>query len=143
MEIRFIQTHSAEYDQMLILRNMVLRKPLGMDLFVEDLSRENSDWLVGSFEDGSMTGCCILTNEGETIRLRQMAVHPALQGKGIGRSIIEFAEDFGRQQGFKKLSMHARDSAIGFYTHCGYTILGEGFSEIGLPHHLMIKYLQK
>ncbi|HRF26714.1 MAG TPA: GNAT family N-acetyltransferase [Ferruginibacter sp.] len=37
--------------------------------------------------------------------------------------------------------MHARDSAVGFYEKLGYKVIGEGFMEVNLPHHLMVKEL--
>jgi ribosomal protein S18 acetylase RimI-like enzyme len=52
-----------------------------------------------------------------------------------------FAETLARDKGYKKLMMHARDTAIGFYEKQGYKTLGEQFIEVSLPHHLMEKLL--
>jgi GNAT superfamily N-acetyltransferase len=86
--------------------------------------------------------CCILTRESATnIRLRQMAVRPNQQGKGIGQQIMRFAEMMARDKGYKVLSMHARDTAIGFYEKQGYKVVGKPFLEVTIPHHKMEKSL--
>ncbi|MBC7868248.1 MAG: GNAT family N-acetyltransferase, partial [Gloeobacteraceae cyanobacterium ES-bin-316] len=77
----------------------------------------------------------------ETLQLRQMAVKDNLQRKGVGASIISFAENLSKDKGYKKIMMHARDSAIGFYEKFGYIIKGEPFIEVNVPHHIMEKCL--
>ena len=79
--------------------------------------------------------------DSHTLQLRQMAVKNNLQLKGIGASIISFAEIVSRDKGFKKIIMHARDSAVGFYERFGYKLKGEQFTEVNLPHHVMEKKL--
>jgi len=77
----------------------------------------------------------------DTLKLRQMAVLDNLQGKGIGASIMNFAENLARDKGYKKIMMHARDTAIGFYEKLGYKITSDEFIEVNVPHHVMEKIL--
>ncbi len=59
--------------------------------------------LIGAFEEEKMLGCCMLIKEGPiSVRLRQMAVLNNLQGKGIGRALMQFAENIARDRGFRK-----------------------------------------
>ena len=98
--------------------------------------------MIGAFEDEDILGCCMLVEENSrTIRLRQMAVLNNLQGKGIGRAIMNFAENIARDRGYKILSMHARKNAIGFYEKMGYKVVGEEFQEVTIPHVVMEKAL--
>jgi GNAT superfamily N-acetyltransferase len=76
-----------------------------------------------------------------TIRLRQMAVLNDLQGKGIGRALMNFAENLARDGGYSVLSMHARKNAIGFYEKMGYKVASDEFIEITIPHYVMEKQL--
>lgn len=76
-----------------------------------------------------------------TVRLRQMAVINDLQGKGIGKALMQFAENLARDRGYKKISMHARKNATGFYEKMGYVKVGNEFEEITIPHYLMQKKL--
>ncbi|MDB5230990.1 MAG: acetyltransferase, family [Chitinophagaceae bacterium] len=142
MAIRIIDHGSKEYKQMVELRKFILRKPLGLDFTAEELEREKSDILIGCFDDDKMEGCCMLTDEGnKTTRLRQMAILAGLQGKGMGRVLMQFAENIARDRGYKKLTMHARQSAAGFYEKLGYKKVGGPFMEVTILHYLMEKEL--
>lgn len=127
---------------MVDLRHILLRKPLGLTFTQEDLDGEKNDILIGVFEDDKLEGCCILTEKDrKTVRLRQMAVTANLQGKGIGRALMSFAENIARDRGYRRLTMHARKTAIGFYEKNGYRICGPEFVEVTIPHFEMEKEL--
>jgi N-acetylglutamate synthase-like GNAT family acetyltransferase len=142
MALKQIDHGSKEYQQMVKLRNVVLRQPLGLSFTTEELAREKEDILIGAFDDDEMLACCMLTSAGDKcLRLRQMAVQNNLQGKGIGASMLNFAEILARDKGYKKLIMHARKTAIGFYEKLGYKVVGDEFIEVTLPHFVMEKSL--
>jgi len=127
---------------MVNLRNEILRKPLGLTFDREELEKEKEDILMGAFEDERLLGCCLLTRvDATTVRLRQMAVPNNMQGKGIGRALMIFAENIARDLGYKKLCMHARKTAVGFYQKLGYSISGDEFVEVTIPHYTMEKVL--
>jgi predicted GNAT family N-acyltransferase len=133
---------TKEYLQMVNLRNEILRKPLGLGFDKNDLEQEKEDILMGAFEDERLLGCCLMTRmDATTIRLRQMAVPNNMQGKGIGRALMIFAENIARDLGYRKLCMHARTTAVGFYQKLGYSINGEEFMEVTIPHYVMEKSL--
>jgi predicted GNAT family N-acyltransferase len=142
MALKIIDHGSPEYQQMVDLRMEILRKPLGLSFSPEDLDREKEDILIGAFDDDRILACCLLTREdAETCRLRQMAVLNNLQGKGIGASLMNFAEIVARDKGFRTMSMHARKSARGFYEKLGYQVTSDEFLEVTIPHYVMVKRL--
>jgi predicted GNAT family N-acyltransferase len=142
MPLHQIDYGTEEYQQMLLLRVEILRKPLGLDFSESDIEADKKDLLIGAFDDGRIIGCCVLTHEsGETIRLRQMAVKNTIQGKGVGQQILRFAEIMAKDKGYNTLSMHARDTAIGFYEKQGYKVVGDPFLEVTIPHHKLEKKL--
>jgi predicted GNAT family N-acyltransferase len=127
---------------MVDLRFQILRKPLGLSFTEEDLAAETEDILLGCFEDDRLEACCVLTKtDPKTVRLRQMAVSANLQGKGIGRVLMSFAENVARDHGYRRLTMHARKSALGFYEKNGYRICSDEFNEVTIPHYVMEKEL--
>ncbi len=127
---------------MLKLRDDILRKPLGLNFKKEELEKEKDYLLIGAFEEDKMLACCMLVEENsKTVRLRQMAVLNDLQGKGIGKALMIFAENLARDRGYKKITMHARKIATGFYEKLGYVKVGHEFQEITIPHYLMEKKL--
>ncbi|MEO6814224.1 MAG: GNAT family N-acetyltransferase [Ginsengibacter sp.] len=142
MPIKQIDHGTNEYKQMINLRKEILREPLNLFFKQEDLDNEKNDILIGAFDEEEMLGCCLLTRvDKNVVRLRQMAVQNSLQGKGIGATIMNYAENVARDRGFKKMTMHARKSAIGFYEKLGYKISGNEFTEVSLPHFIMEKKL--
>jgi ribosomal protein S18 acetylase RimI-like enzyme len=142
MALKIIDHGSSEYHQMVKLRDTILRKPLGLSFTPEDLEKEKDNMLIGAFDDERMLGCCMLVEEQpDIVRLRQMAVLNDLQGKGIGRALMNFAENLARDRGYKIIRMHARDNAVGFYEKVGYRVKGDKFIEITIPHYVMEKDL--
>lgn len=142
MALKIIDHGSAEYLQMVKLRDDVLRKPLGLSFTQQELEEEKDNMLIAAFEDDRILGCCMLLEEQPgVIRLRQMAVLNDLQGKGIGRALMNFAENIARDRGYRSIRMHARLNAVGFYEKVGYKIRGEQFIEVTIPHYVMEKAL--
>ena len=142
MALKIIDFGTDEYQQMLKLRDEILRKPLGLHFSDDEVEKEKSNLHIAAYEDGKMLGCCMLVQEKpQTVRLRQMAVINDLQGKGIGRALMQFAENLARDRGYKKITMHARKNATGFYEKLGYKKVGKEFLEITIPHYVMEKEL--
>lgn len=147
LDFRILEYGSCDYHTMVDLRNEVLREPLGLSFSAEQLQQEMNDIFIAGFNTidnkETLAGCCILTPINEnTVQLRQMAVSPALQGKGVGKEIIVFAEAYALNNGFDVLTMHARKEATGFYQKLGYQLHGEEFTEVGIPHFEMTKKLK-
>lgn len=142
MPIKQIDHGTNEYRQMLNLRNEILRKPLGLSFKNEELDREKEDILIGAFEEEKILGCCLLTRvNNDSVRLRQMAVQNNLQGKGIGATMLNFAENVARDAGYKTMVMHARKTAVHFYEKLGYRVTSDEFEEITIAHYMMEKKL--
>jgi predicted GNAT family N-acyltransferase len=142
MALKIIDHGTPEYQQMVKLRDDVLRKPLGLQFSPDELAKEKDHLLMAAYEDDQLLGCCMLVEEDpQTVRLRQMAVLNDLQGKGIGKALMNFAENLARDRGYKIITMHARKNSIGFYEKMGYEKSGVEFQEITIPHYVMEKKL--
>ena len=142
MALKIIDHGSFEYKQMVKLRDDILRKPLGLTLDPDELENEKDNMLIGAFEEEDMLGCCMLVEkDAASVRLRQMAVLNDLQGKGIGRALMNFAENLARDRGYATIFMHARKNVVGFYEKMGYVVSGNEFTEITIPHYVMEKKL--
>ncbi len=140
MGLKQIDHGTKEYKQMVALRNLILRQPLGLSFSEEELEKEKTDILIAAFDDDDMLGCCLLTPiDSNVCRIRQMAVQDKVQRKGIGASLMVFIENLARDKGYRLLMMHARDTAVRFYEKFGYKIKGNEFLEVGIPHHVMEK----
>ncbi|HOZ76512.1 MAG TPA: GNAT family N-acetyltransferase [Ferruginibacter sp.] len=142
MALKQLYHGSKDYEKMVKLRYEIMRKPLGLSFTEDELNKEKDDILIGAFEEDEIIGCCLLTKvDANCTRLRQMAVQKNRQGMGIGESMMQFAENIARDRGFKKIVMHARETAIGFYERYGYKTKGDEFIEVNIPHRVMEKKL--
>ncbi|MFT4204807.1 MAG: GNAT family N-acetyltransferase [Chitinophagaceae bacterium] len=141
-ECRIVAYQSPEYEQQVQLRYDVLRAPLGLRFTPEYLQKDEKDVLFGCFLDGELIGCCQLTVMGEGVyQLRQMAVAPDMQGRNVGTELVAFLENYVTKITGKKIVLHARQVALGFYKKLGYRMVGEEFEEVGIPHYAMEKTL--
>lgn len=141
-QIKTFAYQSPEYQQALQLRDNVLRKPLGLKFTQEELKKDEHDLHFGLFENGACKACLTLTKaENGRMKMRQVAVIEGEQGKGLGKELSLAAEKYAQDSGFHTMFCHARKVASPFYLKLGYTIVGDEFTEVNIPHYLMEKVL--
>lgn len=137
---------SPEYEEMLALRTRILREPLGLSFSAEDLEKERDDTFLAIYDsdEGKVVACSILVFLAHGVaKLRQMAVDSNAQQAGLGTAMLSFAEYVAIQEGYEKITLHARKTAAGFYEKYGYRIIGDEFTEVGIPHFEMEKILER
>lgn len=143
MALRVIDADDVLQEQVLMLRDRLLRKPIGLSLFDEDLSAEREQTTFVALWGLSVVACVLVAAVGgASLKVRQMAVDSAFQGRGIGRSLMKEVERHAQNNGAAHLILHARQTAIPFYEACGYEGSGALFEEVGIPHLLMTKSLK-
>jgi len=144
VQLELIDIAHKSYLDVYNLRNNVLRFPLKMDLKDEDLNDEKNQFIFIALEDAQLVACLLLKKINPSIlKLRQMAVLPEKQKKGLGSALVNFAEDWARQNNYQKIELHARNHALGFYAKLGYSKCDGEFLEVGIPHFKMIKFIQE
>lgn len=138
-----IEFATPEYDAAVALRYEILRKPLGLEFDPEQLAEEYAHFHLAAFAaDHRLIGYLNLTPLDEhTVKMRQVAVAAAWQGKGVGQRLVVASEDFARARGFREMVLHARDTAVPFYEKLGYEAYDEPFEEVTIPHRKMRKTL--
>jgi GNAT superfamily N-acetyltransferase len=145
--IREVPHGSAEYWAFVDLRDAVLRRPLGLEFSAEELAAEKDSLHVACYRGRRLVGGLVLRPLGDggegggEIRMRQVAVDPAMQGQGIGTVLVEYAEVLARKLGYQRMVLHARETAVAFYEKLGYSRLGDLFEEVTIPHWAMEKVL--
>ncbi len=140
MDIKRIRFGTGEYGQVLELRRLLLRKPLGLEWSTADLEHEAEEWHFGAWVDGVPVGCISARwLDGGRVKLRQMAVDRGWQGTGVGRRLMDEVLAIVAAEGATVAELHSRQEAVGFYERLGFRVEGEPFEEVGIRHRKMAK----
>ncbi len=134
---------SEDYKKACEVRQHVLRKPFGFDLYTEDLTQEASYKHFGLRRDEEIIACLIAIPSGQhEIQFRQMAVAPKWQNHGFGKLLLSKAENLLVSEGIQKMWLNARQTATNFYLKMGYHTVGDIFYELNIPHYKMEKFIK-
>jgi GNAT superfamily N-acetyltransferase len=108
-----------------------------------DIERDGSVILIAEDDDtGQLLGCVHLENQNGKCYLGMLTVDPTLQGKGIGKMLINESEAFAHFWGCTHLYMtviSVRSELIKFYEKEGFRQTGEkkpfpyGDERFGIP----------
>lgn len=138
LHIATIPFGTPRWDESVHLRDLVLRQPLGLQFDAAALSQEYEQVALGAYDAAAtLVGVLLLQDYGERCKMRQVAVHPDWQRRGVGQALVAASEDWARRQGYRVMELHARTVAVPFYERLGYATYGPEFEEVGIPHLAM------
>lgn len=83
----------------------------------------NSDVLVGVAESGQIVGSVMVGHDGHRGWVYYVATSPATRGQGVGRRMMDAAEDWLRERGVAKLQLMIRETnteVADFYSRLGF-----------------------
>ncbi|MCZ6647320.1 MAG: GNAT family N-acetyltransferase [SAR324 cluster bacterium] len=97
------------------------KEPKPMTVDYAKAVREHQIWVV---EDaGEMAGVLELVPQPDHLLIENVAVNSALQGHGLGRRLMKFAENEALRQGFSETRLYTHESMvenIRLYARIGY-----------------------
>lgn len=129
---------SPEQKETIVLRDAILRKPLGLQFTKEYLEAEKDDMHFAAYLDGELVACMVLHPYSKThLKMRQVAVSDDKQGEGIGKAMVLASHQLSKEKGYSVMFCHARDVAKIFYEKLNYRVIGDSFEEVGLKHWKM------
>lgn len=136
---KVVEFNSDEHIQANKLRKEVLYEARGIS--TKDYSEEQNHIQIVGFMDNAIVATCSMVPDGGHCRMRYVAINSNMQGSGIGSKMLKFFEETAKNQGFKSIYCHARDTAIKFYSKNGFKEEGEMFEQVTIPHIKMRKFL--
>lgn len=95
-----------------------------------------SDVLVGEDESGQITGSVMIGHDGHRGWLYYVASDPGSRGSGIGKQMVQAAEDWLRTRGIVKAQLLVRETntqVVAFYERLGFEVA---------PRTVMSKWLK-
>lgn len=135
-----ITDYAAQRVAISVVRDEVFVIEQAIDREEEYDSRDSVCTHVVVFEGGLpvATGRIDLEKDG---KIGRVAVRKAFRKLGLGTMVMSSLEEFGEQNGARRLWFHAQVQAIPFYEKLGYRVCSEAFEEANIPHVLMEKSL--
>lgn len=143
MYTQIVEFATPQFDEVLHLRDLVLRKPLDMEFYISDIEQEYDLLHFACYDACSrlLATLLLMPIDDNVIKMRQVATHPDFQGKGIGTFLVIESEHLCKSLGYTQLELNARETAVPFYLKQDYHKIGEKFEEVGIPHYKLVKTL--
>lgn len=113
------------------IENFIEGQRLNDSLLREDLAAKPEAHLLTYRDapDGPLLGTVWLDpGKGAVWYLGLLTIHPEMQKRKLGRTLLAAAEDFAKQHGARRIQMtvvNVRDILIAWYERRGYTLTGE------------------
>jgi N-acetylglutamate synthase-like GNAT family acetyltransferase len=145
MNFRIIEPKTKEeLEKYYNLRFEILRKPWNQPVkSTKDEWEDKSIHFLMLDENNNAVACGRLQlNSKEEGQIRSMAVRDDMQGKGIGKQIIDYIEKKAGELKLKTIDLDARMNAVKFYERCGYKVIADSYLLFGvIQHYKMEKHL--
>jgi GNAT superfamily N-acetyltransferase len=111
-------------------------------LYEMEMEEDNNGYHFGVYENDTLVAVVSLFQKGDDFQFRKFAVDTAMQGKGIGHTLLKYIVDFAVAGGAKRIWCNARLSAIGFYSKAGFSQTGILFSKNGFDYEIMDSFFE-
>lgn len=112
-----------------------LREAVGWDRSEETVSRalqRSHSYYVARDGSGRLVGYLSVVSDGVADAfLVDLAVHPELQRRGLGKRLVKRAVEEVRQEGIRCIQVTFRPELRAFYAACGFRIFGGGIIDFG------------
>lgn len=98
------------------------RRPAPMDDDYEERVREGEVFVAD--EEGLLAGLIVLVPRGDHLRIENVAVEPDRQGRGVGRALLEHAEQYARERSLAEVRLYTNVAMVenlALYPRLGYT----------------------
>jgi GNAT superfamily N-acetyltransferase len=96
--------------------------------FVAEVATATEALPTASHNKPEFIGCVYVERRGDHTYLGLLSVAPELQGKGLGRQLVDAAEEYSRNIGCCAMDLRIisprADSLLPFYKHLGYVEAG-------------------
>lgn len=120
-----------EMAEVITLKNSVLNRTVGQpdQIDLSDTDRRTDTIHVAAFDGNHVIATARFDrasgNGAETYLVRRVATDPHYRRRGIGARAMQLGESIAHEQfGARHFVLHARQDAIPFYEHLGYTLTG-------------------
>jgi predicted GNAT family N-acyltransferase len=143
MEIKIV-SYQAEMAVIKNIRTKVFQEEQGVAAELEfDGLDETAIHLLAYLNEEAVGTARIREINANTVKIERLAVLPVARKQGVGRELMIAALKAIAQQKKLLVIVHAQAYIAPLYQQLGFEMVGEKFSEAGIPHVKMIKQLSQ
>jgi GNAT superfamily N-acetyltransferase len=124
-----------EFEKYNDLRWRVLGKPWGEKKPAAS-SHNSSAFHLAAWDGDKLIGCGrVEFRSPDEVQVRGMAVDPEYVSHGIGSRVLRGLEEHAARSGVKRIVLHGRENALGFYRNNGYQQGEQSYTKYGSVLH--------
>jgi ribosomal protein S18 acetylase RimI-like enzyme len=129
------QTWPSTYKDILTLEQLqyMLQMMYSPAALQEQMLQKHHHFFIAEIDENEVGFTSYSETEPGTLKIHKIYVLPGLQGKGVGKALMDSIIEEGKEQGAKKiqLNVNRNNKAISFYERNGFKILKEENIDIG------------
>jgi GNAT superfamily N-acetyltransferase len=104
------------------IQGMARRHGITLRREFDEHDTPDTKYIVLTDNDFPVATCRFYPLESGSAMIGRVVVLPEYRGRGLGKRVIEEAEDWLISTGVTKAVVESRDVAVGFYKKLGYTV---------------------
>lgn len=134
----------ADLEKCLNIRYQVFTLEKGVPKDIEVDRFDNMESVCDHFlilKDNEPCGTLRCMNVDDSIKVQRFCILKDFRNFGIGKTAMEFVEEYYKKIGKTKIQMDSKYSVYKFYEKCGYKQVSDVFIEANIEHIKMIKEL--
>lgn len=128
MEFRDLTYSDYNKQYFELLSQLTVCNQISQDKFKNIIDNLNSNHKIIVYEENNKilaSGTLlieqkIIRNCGKVGHIEDIVVDKSLNGKGIGKLLIEKLKQYAKEQGCYKIILDCRNEVVGFYEKCGF-----------------------
>ncbi|MFP4661070.1 MAG: GNAT family N-acetyltransferase [Halanaerobiales bacterium] len=126
--------NEIELEKVFELRYQVFVKEQGVPLSIERDKYDQSAEHVMALSGDKVVGCGRIVFNKDYGKIGRVAVDSEYRRQGVGRMICQELIQIARDQGSKKVILHAQFDSRDFYKKLGFKMVGDIFIEADIKH---------
>lgn len=118
--IRATETYQQAGAYYVRIQAMARKYNIGLREEFDEYDTPQTKYIVVTDNGFPVATCRILKRSDDTAEIGRVVVLEDYRGKGLGKLVMESAEQWIAELGFKTVVVESRDVAVGFYGKLGY-----------------------
>ena len=97
----------------------------------DDKDADGTNYIIILDDGYPIATCRFFELEKETATIGRVVVLPDYRGKGLGKKVIDEAEEWIKELGYKEIIIDSRVEAVKFYEKLGYNLVNDDVNKCG------------